>query len=299
VGINTINDPLLNLQSDNFYRPALNSPLINSATGSNPFVTTDMDGQLRDGLPDIGADEISTAPITIKPVTISEVGPYISYTITVNQNNNGTITPGTISVPWGENKRFVFSPNTGYYVDSVYVDGVYISDSTSGYTFYNVQQNHEIVINFSIILISLTTEVTNQWNLVSVPLKTQNYCKDSLFSSTISNAYTFSFGYIAQDTLNNGVGYWLKFPKADTLVFTGISIYRDTVDVISGWNLIGSISEPTTVSAIVTIPAGIITSSYYGYSSGYSVKDTIEPGKGYWLKVKEAGKLILSLPGKR
>ena len=72
--INT--DPLLNLQADGFYRPGSNSPLINSATGSYPFVTTDMDGQLRETLADIGADEVSSTQIIIKPVTSSDVGPW-------------------------------------------------------------------------------------------------------------------------------------------------------------------------------------------------------------------------------
>jgi len=71
----TNTDPLLSLQSDGFYRPAINSPLINSADGSFQFVSTDMDGQLREILPDIGADEVSTAPVIIKPVSASDVGP--------------------------------------------------------------------------------------------------------------------------------------------------------------------------------------------------------------------------------
>jgi poly(beta-D-mannuronate) lyase len=299
VGINTIDDPLLNLQSDNFYRPALNSPLIDSAKGSYTFVTTDMDGQMRETLADIGADEVTNAPVTIKPVTSNHVGPYLSHTIMVYKNDNGIVTPGTTSVRWGENQRFVFSPNTGYSMDSVFVDGVYIPDSTSGYTFYNVRQNHEIVVHFSIILINLTTEVTNQWNLISVPLQLQNYLKDSLFPTATTNAYSFSSGYIAQDTLDNGIGYWLKFPNADSVVFTGIPIYYDTIDVISGWNLIGSISEPTSISSITTVPENIISSNYYGYSFGYLTAKTLEPGKGYWIKVNQLGKIILGSSGKR
>jgi poly(beta-D-mannuronate) lyase len=371
----TITDPKLAAAgTDGIRHLASNSPAINASQGSYPLITLDLDGQIRDSQKDIGADEYSAAPYTIRPLTINDVGPNaISYLITVNQNSNGTVAPGTTSIRSGENQRFVFSPNTGYHVDSVYVDSVYNPDSTSGYsfknvlsphtltvkfapnthnitvlvegpgtaiptgsvlvnhaanksflfvpndscrvdfvlidairvdsttgyTFYNVQQNHEIDVYFSRYLITLNLEVANQWNLVSVPLKTENYTKDSLFSTAVSSAYAFSSGYIAQDTLIKGIGYWLKFPSVDTLAFTGIPNYCDTIDVISGWNLIGSISEPTLVSSIVTVPTGIVSSNFYGYSSGYLGIDTIDPGKGYWVKVKEAGKLILCLPRKR
>jgi hypothetical protein len=45
------------------------------ATGNYPFVPTDMDGQVRSGLFDIGSDEVSNAAVVIKPVTPNDVGP--------------------------------------------------------------------------------------------------------------------------------------------------------------------------------------------------------------------------------
>jgi len=50
------------------------SPAINAAAGAFPFVTDDMDGQLRDAA-DVGADEFSSAPGFRQPLTVAEVGP--------------------------------------------------------------------------------------------------------------------------------------------------------------------------------------------------------------------------------
>jgi hypothetical protein len=64
--------------------------------------------------------------------------------------------------------------------------------------------------------------------------------------------------------------------------------------VAQGWNLIGSITVPVPVGSIGSVPGGIVTSQYFGYAGVYATRDTIEPGSGYWVKVNQPGKLILS-----
>jgi poly(beta-D-mannuronate) lyase len=73
-GITMVN-PQLALSSDGLWRPANTSPVINAALGSYSFVTTDMDGQVRDAQPDVGADEASSSPVLFRPLTPSDVGP--------------------------------------------------------------------------------------------------------------------------------------------------------------------------------------------------------------------------------
>ncbi len=80
-------DPLISL-TNGLYRPSGSSPLINAGQGT--YVTTDMDGQTRDGNPDIGADEYSNATIARKPLTPQDVGPqWLKEDIT---DNGGVIT---------------------------------------------------------------------------------------------------------------------------------------------------------------------------------------------------------------
>ncbi|GAB3936125.1 hypothetical protein GCM10029976_047430 [Kribbella albertanoniae] len=65
-------DPQLALDGT-LYRPAPGSPAADTAVGST--ITDDMDGQPRDAVPDVGADELSTAPILQTPATAANVGP--------------------------------------------------------------------------------------------------------------------------------------------------------------------------------------------------------------------------------
>lgn len=73
-GIKIVN-PQLALTGDGLWRPSATSPVLDSAAGSFPFVTIDMDGQMRSGTSDVGADEISTLPVVNRPLTRNDVGP--------------------------------------------------------------------------------------------------------------------------------------------------------------------------------------------------------------------------------
>ncbi len=136
--------------------------------------------------------------------------------------------------------------------------------------------------------------VTNKWNIVCISKRTSDYSKSVLFPSAVSDAFTFQNSYVRKDTLSNGIGYWLEFDHAQDVYVQGDVITSDTIDVVSGWNLVGSISSPVVASGITSNPGGMITSNFYGYKSGYFVTDTIQPGKGYWVKVNQNGGLILS-----
>ena len=135
------------------------------------------------------------------------------------------------------------------------------------------------------------------WNLISVPLIVENYNYLSLFPSAISEPFDFSGTYIANHTLENGKGYFLKFDSAQTFVLRGEPIHVDTINVQAGWNIIGSLTSAIGVNNISSIPEGIIVSDIYEHivGNGYEQTDTILPGKGYWIKVKQAGLIIIPL----
>lgn len=72
-----IADPALVLDQ-NVWRPSSTSVALGAATAID-YVTHDIDGQERDGLPDIGADEFSFSPVLYRPLTSQDVGPsYLS-----------------------------------------------------------------------------------------------------------------------------------------------------------------------------------------------------------------------------
>jgi len=72
----TVVDPQLALGADGLWRPGAASPAINGGVGDySSFITSDMDGQPRIGIYDVGADEVSMASIVRKPLSAGDVGP--------------------------------------------------------------------------------------------------------------------------------------------------------------------------------------------------------------------------------
>jgi hypothetical protein len=142
---------------------------------------------------------------------------------------------------------------------------------------------------------SVTSQVIVEagWNMVSVPLVVADYRKTTLFSNAISSAFTFAGSYVQRDTLQNGAGYWIKFPSTQLINMTGTSLVVDTIGVLQGWNMVGPISYPVLASSVVAIPPAVIISSFYSFSGGYASKDTLQPGKSYWVKVSNAGQLVM------
>ncbi len=141
---------------------------------------------------------------------------------------------------------------------------------------------------------SYVMQVQDRWNIISVPSAVADYRKSVLYPTAISSAFAYDGGYTRQDTLTNRHGYWLRFNGAQQIRINGVPRDRDTLEVNEGWNLIGSIGSPVPVSGVTSIPGGMVTSEFFGYSSGYHSFDTVQPGRGYWVKVNQSGRLVLS-----
>jgi len=75
--------------------------------------------------------------------------PPSTYNISASSGANGSISPsGSITVTDGADQRFDFTPNSGYQVAAVTVDGQSMG-ALSSYTFSNVTQNHTIAVGFA------------------------------------------------------------------------------------------------------------------------------------------------------
>jgi poly(beta-D-mannuronate) lyase len=223
-GFTRIDPRLSTVGSDGLRRLSDTSPAINAASGSYPVVTTDMDGQERDAQADAGADEYSTGPVLRRPLTMADVGPVTSTTV------------------------------------------------------------------------SIGVSLASGWNLIANPVTTENDSVRALYPTAL-NGYAFSFdpvaGYSQQYTLDNGRGYWEKFPAAITQTVSGFLRDHDTVSVVPGWNLVGSISGTLDTGAIVSVPAGIKASHWFSFVSGYTPAATIVSGHAYWIKANAAGVFVL------
>ncbi len=147
---------------------------------------------------------------------------------------------------------------------------------------------------FTTGLYTLNVHMKNKWNLISIPVQVYSFAKNDIFSGTTSPAFAYEGMYVEYDTLQNGVGYWLRFNADNLTSFVGYPVTMNVINVNDGWNLIGSISTPLSVSDLTSFPGGMITSPFYGYNAGYTPTDTLYPGFGYWVHTEGSGQLILT-----
>ncbi len=167
--------------------------------------------------------------------------------------------------------RFILKTYSAALADGWYIDDIYIGPTlTSSFA------------------------VPRGWNMISVPVEVVDGRKTVIFPSAVSNAFAYENGYAIEDTLKNTIGYWLKFQNQETVDITGITITADTFNVKPGWNMIGSVSGSVATSSIGSIPGGLVVSQFFGYSGGYTVTDSVKPGRAYWIKVQQDGQLVLS-----
>lgn len=141
---------------------------------------------------------------------------------------------------------------------------------------------------------SASISMLGGWNMISVPLSMLDYTKTTLFPTSVSDAFGYQGSYTVKTVLENGDGYWLRFGAPEDVLLSGFVRDLDTIAVVSGWNMIGSISSSVDVTTITSIPEGIITSQFFGYNGAYVDAPTIEPGQGYWVRTTQAGQLVLA-----
>ncbi|MBI3193930.1 MAG: hypothetical protein HYZ34_05590, partial [Ignavibacteriae bacterium] len=145
--------------------------------------------------------------------------------------------------------------------------------------------------------LTIQTEIHNGWNLLSLPLTVGDGKISTLFGNGL-NAFVYtSSGYIPVDSVENGTGFWIKLSTDTGTTYLGIEGTErttDTITVSEGWNLIGSISDTVQSNMIVQIPDSNIVSDYFRFDGSYIQSNSIAPMKGYWVKVKSDGVLLLS-----
>ncbi len=101
------------------------------------------------------------ATFTLVPAsqpTPAPTNPGTYYTLTSSVGTGGTIKPAVTpeTVPLGSNFTYVITPNSGYNISSILVDGKSVAVNSS-YTFSNISASHTISVAFAPIVVAPTT----------------------------------------------------------------------------------------------------------------------------------------------
>lgn len=152
------------------------------------------------------------------------------------------------------------------------------------------------VVNFGVYssVSTMIVHVSKGWNIISMPESVAGVLCAAAFPSANSPPYYYSGSYVESDTMRPGTGYWLKFPSDLDVSIDGQPAAHDTIELVEGWNLIGAIGYPVSVSGITSNTDGLLASKFYGYEHGYTAVKTLLAGKGYWVKANQAGSIFLS-----
>ena len=278
--------------------PAIYSPADNAGF-SLAAVATDFDGESRGLAPDIGADEYTINAPQVFALLLpgnGSMGQPLTGTLTWQRSQAAgrydvyldTLSPPTTIVSSG--KADTIYGYAGLDSNHVYYWAVTGKNSSGNTVATSAPWSFR---TYSAGQTMVSTTVMDGWNMLSVPLIVDDYSKSILFQNAVSDAFTYTGSYVSDDTLENGVGYWVKYSGTQTVTIAGTSDEEDTVDLTSGWNMIGSITYTVNTDSIEKIPGDMVLSSYFGYNGTYAEVDSIVPGYAYWVKSDKTGQLRL------
>ena len=216
---------------------------------------------------DVSVDGVSQGAITSYAFTnvtgahsITATYAINSYSITVTQGANGSISPSTTSVNCGSSQTFTITPAACYRIASVSVDGV-SQGAIASYTFSNVTSAHSITATYAINSYSIT--VTQGANGSISPGTTSVNCGGSQ-TFTIAPAACYRIASVSVDGVSQGAvtSYIFTNVTAPHTIAAGFDIKTYTLTASAGAS--GSIT-----------PAGVTT-----VSCGANQTYTITPAPG-------------------
>ena len=139
---------------------------------------------------------------------------------------------------------------------------------------------------------TLTVDYSADWNMVGLPLFVENSNHMILFPESVDGTlYSFSGGYVQENELTAGTGYWLRFSESGMTQITGEPTSGLAVSLNANWNLISGPSFSIVTTAIYDPQNLIIPGTIYEFDGGYVNVDELIPGNGYWLRSSGSGEI--------
>ena len=195
--------------------------------------------------------------------TIKVVYKITTYTITVNAGNGGTISPqGVSNVNYGATPNYTITPNTGYFIDSIIVNGNKVTN-VNNYTFDTIKSNQTIRAVFKLQTYTITAIAGNGGSISPQGISTLNYGDTPRFTITPNTGYFIDSIIVNGNKVANVNNYIFDSVKSNQTIRVVFKLQTYTITSIAGNG--GSIS-----------PQGV-SNVNYGAMPIY----TITPNTGY------------------
>ena len=204
-------------------------------------------------------------------VTFKEIPTYI---IKAKAENGGTISPsGEVEVIKGGSQTFTFTPNAGYEVADVSVDGKSVGILTS-YPFTNVTEKHNISVTFKKKTYTVTATAGANGSISPSETVSVEEGKSRMFTFTPDD------GYEIADVKKNNVSV-VNDVVNNSYTFDGTTTGTHTIDVTFK-EIVGPAITATSGNCGTISPSGKVTVKYgenktftFTTNYGYEIKDVL------------------------
>ena len=206
------------------------------------------------------------------PSTTSTTPQSSIYTVTASAGAGGTISPsGSTVLNSGGNQSYTVTPNTGYYVSSVNVDGTAVASNIAGgaaytYTFSNVTASHTISATFAVRAYRLVSTAGTGGSVTPADAWVQYQGSQTI-------------------TISPSSGYRVSDVKVDGTSVGGVTSY--TFSKLSADHTLSATfsSSPTTYSITASAGTGgsITPAGATSVNAAGSQSYTVTPNTGYYV----------------
>ena len=158
-----------------------------------------------------------------------------TFTITSTAGNGGSISPlGASTFNYGARPIYTITPNTGFVIDTVFVNGLKV-DSISSYTFDSVKSNQTISVKFKVQTFTITSSAGNGGSITPQGISTFNYGTNIRYIITPNSGYLIDTLYVNGVKVDSVNGYTFLVNENSTIsVFFKLKTYSVEADAVNG-----------------------------------------------------------------
>lgn len=189
-----------------------------------------------DGFPYENTSAVNVTTLTVPFMnidanhTISATFAALEYNVTVNAGAHGTITPGTGSFGYGATPTFTITPNAGYAIADVTVDGESVG-AVSTYTFLPLSGNHTIAATFTDVTFTITATAGFGGAISNAGVSTVAYNGNKTYTITANTGYHVSDVFVDGASVGAVNTYTFSGVTADHSIYAEFAANEYTVTV--------------------------------------------------------------------
>ena len=171
-----------------------------------------------------------------------------TYTITVIQAKNGTISEAQESYNYGTSAYFTITANEGYYIEYLLIDGEKYTSTLTEYTFTNISDNHTISALFDLTSFSITANPTTNGTISPSGISNVLYGEDLNYTFTPDTGYKIKDVKI--DNVSIGAVDYYTFVDVDCAHTISVEYEIQTFNISISFNGQGKINIDKTLENI-------------------------------------------------